>query len=210
MILFAFIYWIGPDYERRPRWQFITPGAALAVVTWLLASAAFGWYVANYGSYGNGSIYGSLGSVIVFMLWLQLSMFALLLGAEVNQVLQIRARNRAVPPASAVAATGGGDHDGRASRRAPDTPAAERPVARVRLSDDAPAGARSQSAVALHDHDAPARGSRADGVTAAAGAHPRADAAQRRVPVPTLVGATVATVSSLIGLAGLFRRLKGG
>jgi hypothetical protein len=123
----------------------------------------------------------------------------------------MRARNRAVPAASAVAAPGGGDHDGLASGDASDAPVAERPGAHVRLSGDGADAARSSSAVAVHDHDAPARCSRADGGTAAdVGANPGAAAAQRRVPVPTLVGAAVATVSSLIGLAGLFRRLKGG
>ena len=106
MLLFAFIYWIGPHYEQRPRWQWITPGAALAVIGWLLASAVFGWYVANYGSYtAADSPYGPLGSAIVFMLWLQLSMFTLLLGAEVNQVLRRRARRLA----TARAWTGAGD-----------------------------------------------------------------------------------------------------
>jgi membrane protein len=95
MVLFAFIYWVGPDFDERPAWRWITPGAVVAVVTWLVASGLFGWYVANFGSYTDtDSPYGALGSAIVFMLWLQLSMFALLLGAEINQVLAVRARRR--------------------------------------------------------------------------------------------------------------------
>ncbi len=127
MLLFGFIYWIGPDYDQRPRWQWITPGAALAVVAWLLASAGFGWYVANFGSYtAADSPYGPLGSAIVFMLWLQLSMFALLLGAEVNQVLRKRVRQLAAA---------GGPTDTATDTAAADTTAAGQPSGRPTAAD---------------------------------------------------------------------------
>jgi membrane protein len=64
-------------------------GAAIAIVVWLLASVAFGFYVANFGSYNK--TYGSLAGVIVFLLWLWLTNLALLFGAEVDAELE-RAR----------------------------------------------------------------------------------------------------------------------
>ena len=60
----------------------ILPGAALAIVVWLLASAGFAFYVANFGSYNE--TYGALGGVIVFLVWLWITNVAILLGAEVN------------------------------------------------------------------------------------------------------------------------------
>ena len=105
MLLFAFIYWIGPDYDARPRYPWISPGAVVGVVTWLIAWALFGVYANNFGNYGSSSVYASFGGAILFMLWLQLSMLALLLGAEVNQVLRLRAGRRS--QAADVAGFGG-------------------------------------------------------------------------------------------------------
>jgi membrane protein len=95
MLLFAFIYWVGPDFRQRQPYPWMSPGAVLGVVLWLTASGLFSLYVNTFGSYtDSGSVYGSLGNAIVFMLWLQMSMLALLAGAEVNQVLQLRATKR--------------------------------------------------------------------------------------------------------------------
>lgn len=97
MVLFDFIYWIGPDYERRPRWHWVSPGAVFGVISWLVASGLFSLYTRHFGNYtGPGSVYGVFGNAIVFMLWLQLSMVTLLIGAELNQVLH-RERQRKVP-----------------------------------------------------------------------------------------------------------------
>ena len=57
----------------------------MAVVAWIVASAAFGLYVANFGSYNK--TYGSLGAIIIFLVWLWLSNVAILLGAELNAEL---------------------------------------------------------------------------------------------------------------------------
>lgn len=227
MVLFAFIYWIGPDYERRPSWAWITPGAALAVVTWLVASAAFGWYVANFGSYTEAnSPYGPLGSAIVFMLWLQLSMFALLLGAEVNQVLVLRARRRR-PGDDAGAGSIGTAPDGRSTGTTggPATAAEDAPpvAGRLRAATTPTRGraglARSRPTVdrtGRSGASGPAHVS-SSGTTRTTGGDGHdlrrdgAGAAGRRrsLPTATLLGAGVAALSSLVGLTGLLRRLKG-
>ena len=79
--LFAFLYWAAPNV-KHPKFSLITPGGILAVVIWLVASAAFAFYVANFGSYNK--TYGTLGGVITFLVWLWISNIAILLGAEFN------------------------------------------------------------------------------------------------------------------------------
>jgi YihY family inner membrane protein len=87
--LFALLYWASPNARQPFRW--ITPGGILAVVVWVVASAGFAVYVANFGSYNK--TYGSLASVIIFLVWLWLSNTAILLGAELNAELE---RGRAI------------------------------------------------------------------------------------------------------------------
>jgi membrane protein len=79
--LFALLYWAAPNV-KHPRVPWVTPGGLLAVLLWIVASAAFAFYVANFGSYNK--TYGALGGVIVFLVWLWLSNVAILLGAEFN------------------------------------------------------------------------------------------------------------------------------
>ena len=87
-LVVALIYRYAPN---RPGagWRWITPGSALATLIWIAATFAFGFYVSNFGSYN--ATYGSLGAVIVFLTWLYLSSYILLLGAELNSVLERRA-----------------------------------------------------------------------------------------------------------------------
>jgi YihY family inner membrane protein len=87
--LFALLYWASPNAKQGFRW--VTPGGILAVVVWVAASVAFAIYVANFGSYNK--TYGSLASVIIFLVWLWLSNTAILLGAELNAELE---RSRAI------------------------------------------------------------------------------------------------------------------
>jgi YihY family inner membrane protein len=87
--LFALLYWASPNARQGFRW--VTPGGILAVVVWVAASLAFAIYVANFGSYNK--TYGSLASVIIFLVWLWLSNVAILLGAELNAELE---RGRAI------------------------------------------------------------------------------------------------------------------
>ncbi len=79
--MFAFLYWAAPNV-KHPKFSLISPGGILAVVIWLIASAAFAFYVANFGSYNK--TYGTLGGVITFLVWLWISNIAVLLGAEFN------------------------------------------------------------------------------------------------------------------------------
>jgi membrane protein len=81
VFLVAVLYYATPNV-KQPKFRWISVGAGLAIVVWILASAAFGLYVANFGSYNK--TYGSLAGVIILLLWLWLTNVALLFGAEVD------------------------------------------------------------------------------------------------------------------------------
>jgi membrane protein len=83
--MFSILYYASPNV-RQPGFRWVTPGGVLAVVSWIVVSAAFGIYVANFGSYNK--TYGSLGAIIIFLVWLWLSNVAILLGAELNAELE--------------------------------------------------------------------------------------------------------------------------
>jgi membrane protein len=78
------VYYFGPDAEQA--WEWITPGAAVATVLWLLVSIGFRFYVTNFGDYN--ATYGTIGGVIVLMLWFYTSSLALLAGAELNAEIE--------------------------------------------------------------------------------------------------------------------------
>jgi YihY family inner membrane protein len=86
--LFALLYWAAPNAKQGFRW--VTPGGILAIVVWLIASAGFAFYVANFSSYNK--TYGSLAGIIIFLVWVWMSNVAILLGAELNAELE-RGRN---------------------------------------------------------------------------------------------------------------------
>jgi membrane protein len=88
--MFAFLYWAAPNV-RQPGFRWVTGGGILAVLGWLIASAAFAFYVGNFDSYNK--TYGALGGVIVFLVWLWISNSVILLGAEFNAELE---RGRAI------------------------------------------------------------------------------------------------------------------
>jgi membrane protein len=79
------LYYIAPNV-RQPRLRWVTPGGVAAVLVWILASAGFGIYVSHFSSYGK--TYGTLGSVITFLVWMWLSNLALLFGAELDSELE--------------------------------------------------------------------------------------------------------------------------
>ena len=77
----AIIYRYGPSRED-PEWRWVSPGSLVATVLWMAGSALFALYVNNFGKYNE--TYGSIGAVVVLMLWLYLTAFVVLLGAELN------------------------------------------------------------------------------------------------------------------------------
>ncbi len=81
---FAVLFYFGPNVEQR--FKFITPGSLLGVIVLALASLAFRYYVSNFGNYN--ATYGSIGAVIVLMLWLYITGLVFLVGSEVNVVLE--------------------------------------------------------------------------------------------------------------------------
>jgi membrane protein len=84
-LMFAILYWASPNV-RQPGFRWVSPGGLVAVVLWIVASALFAFYVANFGSYNK--TYGALGGVIIFLIWLWISNIAVLLGAEFNAELE--------------------------------------------------------------------------------------------------------------------------
>ena len=81
MTMFAFLYWAAPNV-KHPKFRWVSPGGAVGVLIWIVASAAFAFYVANFGSYNK--TYGAMTGPIIFLLWLWISNIAVLLGAEFN------------------------------------------------------------------------------------------------------------------------------
>ena len=83
--MFAVLYWAAPNV-KQPGFRWLSPGGILAVVGWVIASLAFAFYVANFGSYNK--TYGALAGPIVFLVWLWISNIMILLGAEFNAELE--------------------------------------------------------------------------------------------------------------------------
>jgi membrane protein len=83
--IFAIIYNILPDHTKK-RWVWITPGAVIGIILWLLLSYSFRLYLGYFNSYDK--TYGSLGAVIILMLWLYLTALVILVGGTINAVLQ--------------------------------------------------------------------------------------------------------------------------
>ena len=84
-VILAILYYASPNV-RQPGFTWVSPGSVLAVVLWLIVSALFALYVANFSSYNK--TYGALASVVVFLIWLWLTNVAVLFGAEFNAELE--------------------------------------------------------------------------------------------------------------------------
>jgi len=82
---FALIYRYGPDRDRSSL-LWISSGAVIGTALWLIASLGFSFYVSHFGNYNK--TYGSLGAVVVLLLWFVLSAYILLLGAEINSIIE--------------------------------------------------------------------------------------------------------------------------
>lgn len=85
IVIVAILYYATPNVEQ-PRFRWTSVGAVLAIVVWVLASAGFGFYVANFSSYDK--TYGTLAGAVVLLLWLWITNLALLFGAELNAELE--------------------------------------------------------------------------------------------------------------------------
>jgi len=94
MLAVSVVYYLGPNV--RQRFQFITPGAILSVVVWIVASIAFGYYVRNFADYS--ATYGSIGAVVILMFYFYLSAVVLLFGAEINAVIRNHREGRSDQP----------------------------------------------------------------------------------------------------------------
>jgi membrane protein len=88
-LMLTVLYWASPNAKRRMRW--VSPGALIAIVVWLIASGLFALYVANFAHYNK--VYGSIAGMIIFLIWMWISNVAILFGAEFNAELE---RGRAI------------------------------------------------------------------------------------------------------------------
>jgi membrane protein len=94
LLIYAIVYYAAPNVEVR-RWQYITPGAVFGVSATILASAVFFFYVSKFSSYS--ATYGAFAAVVILLIWLNLASMVLLLGAELNVVVDQR-RSDHLPP----------------------------------------------------------------------------------------------------------------
>ena len=85
VVVIAILYYATPNV-KQPKFRWMSVGAFVALVVWLIASAGFGFYAANFSSYN--ATYGSIGGIIVFLLWIWISNLALLFGAELDAELE--------------------------------------------------------------------------------------------------------------------------
>lgn len=96
LLAFGMIYYFAPNLKQKS-WKWITPGAVVGVVLWLLVSAAFNLYLSYFNSYS--ATYGTLGAVIILMLWFYFTGLAILIGGEVNSELENAAAKSGDPTA---------------------------------------------------------------------------------------------------------------
>ena len=96
LLAFALIYYFGPDAHQQ-HWTWITPGAVVGVALWLLISFAFKAYLSYFNSYS--ATYGSLGAVIILMLWFYFTGTAILIGGEINSEIENEMAKQGSPDA---------------------------------------------------------------------------------------------------------------
>ncbi|HEY6084805.1 MAG TPA: YihY/virulence factor BrkB family protein [Nitrospira sp.] len=90
LLVVGTVYYVCPDVEQN--WRWVTPGSVFAVIMWLFFSLGFKMYVEYFGNYNQ--VYGSLGGVIVLMLWLYWSGMVILVGGEINAEIEHAAVSR--------------------------------------------------------------------------------------------------------------------
>jgi membrane protein len=96
-VAFALVYYVAPDIHDA-KWRWITPGSMIGSLLWLLASSGLRVYLHFFNSYSV--TYGSLGAVIVLLTWFYLGGLALLMGAQINVVIEGLAAEHAGPPSA--------------------------------------------------------------------------------------------------------------
>jgi membrane protein len=89
MVGLSVLYRFAPS-RRQARWRWVSWGAVIATVLWIAASAGFSLFVANFGKYNE--TYGTIAGVIVLLMWLWISAFAALVGAEINSEMELQTR----------------------------------------------------------------------------------------------------------------------
>jgi membrane protein len=95
---FSVIYYFGPDVEEQ-HWYWITPGSLIGVLVWIAASFGFRAYLHFFNSYSK--TYGSLGAVMILLMWLYVTSFSFLVGGEINAQIEHAAARRRHPEAKA-------------------------------------------------------------------------------------------------------------
>jgi membrane protein len=98
-LTFAVVYYWAPDFKARC-WHWLTPGGAIGILAWLLASLGFRAYLYVFNSYSV--TYGSLGAVIILLMWFYITGLMLLVGAEINSEIECAAAEQKVKAASAI------------------------------------------------------------------------------------------------------------
>ncbi|HVF55781.1 MAG TPA: YihY/virulence factor BrkB family protein [Pyrinomonadaceae bacterium] len=113
LLAFALIYYFAPDVHDAD-WKWITPGAIIGVVLWLLVSFGFKTYLEFFDSYS--ATYGSLGAVIVLMLWFYFTGAAILIGGEINSEIENAMAKQGAPDAKEKGEKAPDDKTGKAGR----------------------------------------------------------------------------------------------
>jgi membrane protein len=94
MVMVGILYWAAPNAKQGFKW--VSPGGVVGVLIWIVASALFAFYVANFSSYNK--TYGTFAGVIIFLVWIWISNLAILFGAEFNaEIARARAENDGLP-----------------------------------------------------------------------------------------------------------------
>ncbi len=85
MLALAVLYRYAPD-RRQPHWRWVSPGAVIATLLWIIVSALFSYYVSNFGDYN--ATYGALGAVVILLFWFWLTAFIVIIGAEFDAEME--------------------------------------------------------------------------------------------------------------------------
>lgn len=86
LVLFIVLYSVAPNVKTKI--LSVLPGAIFTSIIWLLGSFAFGWYISNFGNYSK--TYGSIAGIIILLIWLYLTSFIIIIGAEINAIIHQR------------------------------------------------------------------------------------------------------------------------